>query len=418
MILAVLATLLTARADEATTRTAAPTISAVTVPRIAIVKATPQDACGSTGHNHMGDASVENLARLKEAGINTIAFWTGYYPRVSKSPEWWNDPATMEMFAEASRRAKKFGMSVYYVTYLGGETETFPTIKLGISKDYEGKGGRGPSWFDPDFWHKAIIPRDLAFAKLVKEGLGDGILMEPEYYAKEGALMERGQIDFGDVAYARFAQSAGINVNLPNVEDSGVAQFKSKITGPKVGVPKPEDRAGEMLANGMIGPYVEWQAAEINRFATEWKNALRREAPDVRLGFYEPGAWHSLWLKALAQGMNDPERPMLILDGSTYFGYGKNWFLKWEMHSMRDYAAYVRDILKNWRISAHVAFGLSPYQPNFKDNPVWKKSFDRDHVVGFFRETVDLGNGWWIWNQTADVATILEDIRKSEAKKE
>jgi hypothetical protein len=126
-----LATLLTARADQATTRTAASKISAVTVPRIAIVKAIPQDACGSTGHNHMGDASVENLARLKEAGINTIAFWTGYYPRVSKSPEWWNDPATMEMFAEASRRAKKLGMSVYYVTYLGGETETF-TLKLEV----------------------------------------------------------------------------------------------------------------------------------------------------------------------------------------------------------------------------------------------------------------------------------------------
>jgi hypothetical protein len=410
--------LLAARAGEPPTRTAAPAVSVTAVPRIAIVKPTSQDAIGGAGHHHMGDASVENLARLKEAGINTIAFWTGYYPRVSKSPEWWNDPATMEIFAEASRRAKKLGMSVFYVTYLGGGVQTFPTIDLQISRDFEGKGEKGPSWFDPDFWHKAIIPRDRAFAKLVREGLGDGILMEPEYYAKEGALMERGQIDFGDVAYTRFAQSVGLNLNLPNVEDSGVAKFKGKITGPGVGIPKPEDRAREMMANGMIGPYVEWQAAELNRFAAEWKNALRSEAPNVQLGFYEPGAWHSLWLKALAQGMNDPDRPMLILDGSTYFGYGKNWFLKWEMHSMPDYATYVHEILKKWQISAHVAFGLSPYQPNFKDNPVWKESFDRDHVVNFLRETVELGCGWWIWNQTADVATILEDIRKSEVKEE
>lgn len=380
------------------------------VPRIGLVK-----LVGAQSHNYLGDASETNLVRLKAAGINTIALWTGYYPRVSDNPEWWTDPATMEKFAETARRCRKLGLPLYYVQYLGAATNTFPTIKLQISSDFEGKGSRGPSWFDPEFWHKAIIPRDRAFARLVKEGLGDGILMEPEYYA-DGALMERGQIDFGDIAYSRFAQAAGLNLNLPNPEDSGVARFRTEITGPKAGLPKPEDRARQMLADGMIGPYVEWQAAELKRFAAEWKAALREEAPNVKLGFYQPGAWHSLWLKAMAQGMNEPRRPLLILDGSTYMAYGKNWFMKWEMHDMRNYSAYVRGLLNEWQVNAHVAFGLSPYQPNFKDNAVWKQSFDRDHVAQFLRETVGTGNGWWIWNQTADPEMILEDIRKSEAR--
>ena len=160
------------------------------VPKIAVISI---DAADAGGRTQLGDSSPENLARLSNAGVNTVAVWIGYPRGVFARRDWWNDANTIAILEGVGQRCKNAHLDLLYITYIGMEKSAYPNVGLAESKDMDGNGdGDGAvSWLDPNFWYKVIIPRDKAIAKLASRGLVQGILLEPEVY-KAGALMERG----------------------------------------------------------------------------------------------------------------------------------------------------------------------------------------------------------------------------------
>ena len=346
------------------------------------------------GWKQLGKCSKENLTRLRGAGVNAVGFWgtsmTRLDPRTPEGCEWWNNAAAIGELEAVGRTCKRLGLRLYFIPYLGTQKNHYPQVTLLPSKDAKGNGETAPSWFDPAY-RKVIIARDRGLARLVVAGLANGGLMEPEVYG-EGALMERGQLDFGDAAYTRFAAAMGM----------------------KGSPPPAAERCNWLLSSGLIGNYAEWQARDLRAFASEWARELRSVAPAIELGFYQPNPWHSWALRSLAQGMSDSKRPLLILDASTYAAIGKSWALGWEM-PLREYEGYRQRVLKEWGVKARVVNGIYTYPgaKNYRENPLWQRCLSAEGIVAFLKESSALGNGWWIWNETGDPETVLEHIRKS-----
>jgi hypothetical protein len=360
------------------------------VPKIALVNIGDEDAGGWALN---GDSSTENLTRLSNAGVNSIAVWIGWPRGIFVRSDWWNDANTIAVLEGVGHRCKKAHVDLFYVLYLGMEKSAYPDVGLAESKDMKGEGEGAVSWLDPNFWHKVLIPRDKAIARLASRGLVQGILLEPEVY-KPGALMERGQIDFGDGAYLRFSREIGMKKEAPPAKD----------------------RANQLLTSGLIGAYLEWQMKELEQFAKEWREEIRVLAPSIKLGYYNPGPWHSAWpIRSLARGMYDGHQPLLILDASTYPCVGKSWTLGWEIESIPEYSKLLQTLLDNdWHVKAHLAFGIDTYSGKFDDpNNLYRRGADPNNVVKFFKDTVKNGNGWWIWNEHGDPNIILENIKAS-----
>ena len=351
-----------------------------TVPKICPIRISKE------GWNHCGDASPENLKRLADLGATATASWVGHPRQPFDNLKWWADPCAMSYLENVAKDCKKSGLDFYLVTFIGASIENYPDgKKLAISKDMDGKGESEPSWLDPNYW-EMIIERDSSVAKLAAGGLVKGILFDPEIY-QPGALMERGQLDFGDVAYKRFAAYIGM----------------------KTAMPEPNERAKQLMNTGLIGAYFEWQAKEIENFARTYKNALRKVAPNIELGYYNPGMWHSAWpLRSLARGLYDGGKPILILDASTYSGVGKSWTLGWEEESLSKYSEMVYKILyDDWKVTY-------PSSPSYVESPVWKRCLNPASISDFLKEAARNGNGWWIYNETGDPNQVIKDIAVSQ----
>jgi hypothetical protein len=356
------------------------------VPKVAVISI---DAANAGGRTQLGDSSPENLARLSNAGVNTVAVWLGYPRGIFVRRDWWNDANTIAVLEGVGQRCKKAHLDLFYVLYLGMEKSAYPDVGLAESKDMKGEGEGAVSWLDPNFWHKVLIPRDKAIARLASRGLVQGILLEPEVY-KAGALMERGQIDFGDGAYLRFSHEIGMKKEAPPVKD----------------------RANQLLTSGLIGAYYEWQVKELEQFAKEWREEIRALAPHVKLGYYNPNQWHSAWpMRSLARGMYDGHQPLLVLDASTYTCVGRSWELGWEIQSIPEYSKLIQNLLDNdWHVKAHLAFGICIVS---KPDGLYGRSSDPNNQIKFFKDTVKNGNGWWIWNEHGDPNILLENIKAS-----
>jgi len=363
-----------------------------TVPRIAAMGL----AVPGGSHKYLGDCSEANLARLADAGINTVALWVGY-PNVPafSQPEWWNDPDSLQAISEVADRCAAQKMELYLVTYLGLPTSVYPQVQLILSKDDQGQGQRSPSWLDPAFWEEVILPRDRALAKLAAENTGiQGILLEPEVY-QDGALMERGNLDFGDAAYLPFAAQTGL----------------------KEPHPPAAERAGFLERQGLTASYRNWQKDRLFEYASKWKTTVREKAPELRLGYYCPGKWNGVWsLQAIAEGLNDPQQSMLILDAGTYAGVGNTYETDDPVESMVDYSRQVASIIAVWGVNAHVAFGIITYPaPTPYQVPAWARTQSAEGITRFLRDCTDAGNGWWIWNEHGNPETIVSHVRQSVA---
>jgi hypothetical protein len=365
-------------------------------------------------NQQMGRATRENLARLRDAGVNAIYFHgdSMFDPGVERrnpAEPWWRDPAILARIEEVCLLCRDLGLKVYFLPYFGAGAYEYPHVRLDPARDaagkhseklYAGRPAYTPSWFDPAY-QSTIIERDRALARVVGMGLADGVLIEPEVYTDAGVLSERGQLDFADGAYERFL----IDMHASEAGRAGYMR-----------IPR-EKRQEQLATDGLLGNYAEWQMRDLRRFAARWAAALRAEAPRIQLGLYQPGPWSSWALRSLAQGMYDPSfGPLLILDASTYYAHPKQWALGFE-GTLTDYEAFREQVLADWGVRAFVVNGLCPYLYDEK-NPermgVWKDASDPATIEAFLRESRRNGNGWWIWNESRDPERMLRHIRRSE----
>ncbi|MCC6580252.1 MAG: hypothetical protein IT440_07395 [Phycisphaeraceae bacterium] len=345
----------------------------------------------------VGDPTTENLTRLKEAGADTILLWIGYPYQELFRWEWWNRAETMDVLAEVAGRCKALGLKVYYVSYIGAPFTPYfkEGVTLALSKNMAGEGENMPSWVDPAYWNQYIIPRDVALAKLVARGLGQGVLLEAETYGS-GARPDIGRPDFGDAAFLPFMKHIG----LPDTETP------------------PAERATYLYNKGVLPAYIDWQQQKLRELSEQRKKALLKVAPRVQLGMYapriDPGCW--FWgLRPLAEGMNQPTRPMLILDANTY--PGAPGFLPAyveQFHSMAKYRNYTTKLMREWGLNAHVVFGLFTYaNPGFRAQSSWANTpcMTSEGIRQFLRDAHDAGNGWWIWNEYGVPNEVIADIQ-------
>ena len=366
-------------------------------------------------NQQMGRATRENLKRLCDAGVNAVYFHGDSMvdPGVERSdPDvpWWRDQRVIARIEEGVGLCCELDLKVFFVPYFGSGVHHYPHVELDPSRDhtgqysereYRGRPAYVPSWFDPNY-QDMIIERDRTLARIVGKGLADGVLLEPEVYTDVGALSERGQLDYGDVAYERFFRDM-------RATEAGVRGHMA--------VPR-DKRQAQLTRDGLLGNYAEWQMNDLRRFAARWANALREEAPGIKLGFYQPGPWFSWSLRSLAQGMYDRTYgPLLIMDASTYYAHPKQWVLGFD-GSLADFEQFRQTVLSDWGVRAYVVNGLCPYLFD-KENPertaVWKQASEPDAIVRFLRESRQNGNGWWIWNESRNPARIRKHIRQSES---
>ncbi len=94
------------------------------------------------------------------------------------------------------------------------------------------------------------------------------------------------------------------------------------------------------------------KARRLRRFVKEWTDALRQEAPDLQVGFYNPGIWADSWSQAaLARGMSGGPQPLLILDAGSYCGQGKTYESDdGATLPLPAYRQYLERILKHWGV--------------------------------------------------------------------
>lgn len=364
--------------------------SSAQVPRIAAMAMKDDE---TIGHKYLGNLSAENLNRLRDSGINTVALWIGYPGiRAFSQWEWWNDSRSIGELEEIAERCKTAGLDLYFVCYIGLTWDYYQGVQFTPSKDMAGKGDRLPSWIDPEYWKSYVIPRDRRMAELVAQGLAKGILLEGECY-QEGARFDIGGFDFGDAAFIPFLRQVGME-GEKEVEVSKRAEF--------------------LYTNGYLPAFIEWQQQELRNRVSDWKSAIHSIAPQAQLGMYMPGRWYGAWAhRTIGQTLTDPERPLLILDANTYAGVGHSYQRNLGVLPLDQYSEYVTTMLADWNVNAHVVFGIFTHSnANYRQNEFWSTApcATSKGIRQFLRESNELRHGFWIWNEDGDPGEIIKDL--------
>lgn len=304
----------------------------------------------------------EWLKQFRDAGFTAVV------ATLPAKQSYWEQPETLRVLYPQIKAAAEAGLDVYTQMYMGSD----PTSKLAQRTGHHAVTRRGtvePHLLCPvsdAMWQEYLTPATVTVAKLAMEHPAiRGLLLDTEQYAgteTSGAVSDI--YCFCDACMARFGEVQHISV--PDL--------------------KPEERAAWLEQQNLLEPYYQLLEQRLEAQAEAMARQVQQVNPRFELHFYLiDDSW---FYRGLLRGWGVLDKPLLIFDGSTYYGY-----LPRKAEQMEQYLAKLNP--------------RAVWSPGFWTHPLSARALGLN-----LQRVVEEDRPFWIYNQIRPYPTwVLQTVK-------